>query len=48
MDNARENLDNELGGQFTVVMRHFRKAHAVAWLIEVLCYKPEGRSFDYR
>jgi membrane-associated PAP2 superfamily phosphatase len=24
------------------------KGHAVAWLVEALCYKPEGRGFDSR
>jgi hypothetical protein len=24
------------------------RGHAVAWLVETLCYKPEGRGFDSR
>jgi hypothetical protein len=41
-------LFSALCGIITTQTSGFCRGHAVAWLIEALCYKPEGRGFYSR
>jgi hypothetical protein len=45
---ARVYFRREEGGVINRSSAIIYEGHVVAWLVEALCYKPEGRRFDLR